>query len=565
MNKEIIKKARKMRLRSRLLVGCIVLPVLLLLCMFVAYYYFSKEDILSKTIQSSTKVVSIVEEIFSLNASWIEHQLDEVIEDPLVNSIVLGLNHTDYEENNTQVLKFKTYLSSKKSLYDNAKEVALYSANMMQMYSMSDKLDQKEVESYLEQASTNPKQSLWFHTKNGSEGLVVLVKPVCNDNSTIIGYALVGLEEKAFSSAFATLDSKEDSIVILNEANEYLFGTGTNLSYQQKIEVVDNATKINTTDYIAVTKKAKTSTWNVVDLISEDYVIEQLNSVKKLLVVFSTILILWMLIATRVLYLSLIGPLNEIIRCLNLVIEGNLNIRIEDDGDDEIHELAIQYNSLIDWLANLLEVVENEQGKKREAEIKMLQAQINPHFLFNTLNTLKGVALMNDDRPVAKGLQALAKLLRNTIVNSDELVEIQEEIENLNNYIIIQKLRYGNGFEIKYNVEEETKHYKIMKFILQPIVENAILHAFEEDKDGQVIEVNIFIENEYVVIVIEDNGIGYDTKQKDSETKGNLSGIGMKNVEERIRLTFSANYKMYTESKIGQGTKVTIKLPIVDQ
>ncbi|MEG0823131.1 MAG: sensor histidine kinase, partial [Erysipelotrichaceae bacterium] len=484
---------------------------------------------------------------------------------PLVNSIVLGLNHTDYEENNTQVLKFKTYLSSKKSLYDNAKEVALYSANMMQMYSMSDKLDQKEVESYLEQASTNPKQSLWFHTKNGSEGLVVLVKPVCNDNSTIIGYALVGLEEKAFSSAFATLDSKEDSIVILNEANEYLFGTGTNLSYQQKIEVVDNATKINTTDYIAVTKKAKTSTWNVVDLISEDYVIEQLNSVKKLLVVFSTILILWMLIATRVLYLSLIGPLNEIIRCLNLVIEGNLNIRIEDDGDDEIHELAIQYNSLIDWLANLLEVVENEQGKKREAEIKMLQAQINPHFLFNTLNTLKGVALMNDDRPVAKGLQALAKLLRNTIVNSDELVEIQEEIENLNNYIIIQKLRYGNGFEIKYNVEEETKHYKIMKFILQPIVENAILHAFEEDKDGQVIEVNIFIENEYVVIVIEDNGIGYDTKQKDSETKGNLSGIGMKNVEERIRLTFSANYKMYTESKIGQGTKVTIKLPIVDQ
>ncbi|MEG2684476.1 MAG: sensor histidine kinase [Erysipelotrichaceae bacterium] len=565
MNKEIIKKARKMRLRSRLLVGCIVLPVLLLLCMFVAYYYFSKEDILSKTIQSSTKVVSIVEEIFSLNASWIEHQLDEVIEDPLVNSIVLGLNHTDYEENNTQVLKFKTYLSSKKSLYDNAKEVALYSANMMQMYSMSDKLDHKEVESYLEQASTNPKQSLWFHTKNGSEGLVVLVKPVCNDNSTIIGYALVGLEEKAFSSAFATLDSKEDSIVILNEANEYLFGTGTNLSYQQKIEVVDNATKINTTDYIAVTKKAKTSTWNVVDLISEDYVIEQLNSVKKLLVVFSTILILWMLIATRVLYLSLIGPLNEIIRCLNLVIEGNLNIRIEDDGDDEIHELAIQYNSLIDWLANLLEVVENEQGKKREAEIKMLQAQINPHFLFNTLNTLKGVALMNDDRPVAKGLQALAKLLRNTIVNSDELVEIQEEIENLNNYIIIQKLRYGNGFEIKYNVEEETKHYKIMKFILQPIVENAILHAFEEDKDGQVIEVNIFIENEYVVIVIEDNGIGYDTKQKDSETKGNLSGIGMKNVEERIRLTFSANYKMYTESKIGQGTKVTIKLPIVDQ
>ncbi|MEG0315097.1 MAG: ATP-binding protein, partial [Erysipelotrichaceae bacterium] len=140
-----------------------------------------------------------------------------------------------------------------------------------------------------------------------------------------------------------------------------------------------------------------------------------------------------------------------------------------------------------------------------------------------------------------------------------------EEIENLNNYIIIQKLRYGNGFEIIYNVEEETKHYKIMKFILQPIVENAILHAFEEDKDGQVIEVNIFIENEFVVIVIEDNGIGFDTELKDKVVKGNLSGIGMKNVEERIRLTFSANYKMYTESIIGKGTKVTIKLPIVGQ
>ncbi|MEG0315165.1 MAG: histidine kinase, partial [Erysipelotrichaceae bacterium] len=443
MNIELIKKARKFRLRSRLLIGCIVLPVTLLLSMFVAYYYYSKEDILSKTIQSSLKVVQIVEENFSLNASRFEQQLDEIIEDPLVKSIVLGLDHTNYETSNTLVLEFKTYLSSKKSLYNNAKDVALYSSDMMQMYSMSNKFNKTEVQGYLKQASTNPNESVWFHTKNGSEGMVTLVKPVCNDNSTIIGYAVVGLEEKAFSASFVTLDSKEDSIVILNESNEYLFGAGTNLSYRQKVDVIDNTTSVNDTDYIAVTAKANTSTWNVVDLIAEDYVIEQLNSIKKLLFVFSIILILWMLLATSVLYVSLIGPLNEIIRCLNLVIEGNLNVRIEDVGDDELHELTIQYNSLIDWLANLLKAVEQEQGKKREAEIKMLQAQINPHFLFNTLNTLKGVALMNDDKPVAKGLQALAKLLRNTIVNSDELVEIKEEIENLNNYIIIQKLRYG--------------------------------------------------------------------------------------------------------------------------
>ena len=208
--------------------------------------------------------------------------------------------------------------------------------------------------------------------------------------------------------------------------------------------------------------------------------------------------------------------------------------------------------------------MESEQEQKRETQFQLLQAQINPHFLFNTLNTLHFLALMNDDKPVGEGISALAKLLRNTITDQKDEVSVAEEIENLKNYIIIQKLRYGDLFETVYNIDEEVKDCKILKFLLQPIVENSILHAFEEDREHQLLTIRAQKYHHYLKISIGDNGKGFKPKERKNSNR-NLSGIGIDNISERIRLMYGEKYSMQIQSSIGFGTIVTLLLPFTKE
>ena len=206
--------------------------------------------------------------------------------------------------------------------------------------------------------------------------------------------------------------------------------------------------------------------------------------------------------------------------------------------------MSTTFNDLLTRIEELLTTVQREQEQRRETQIQLLQAQINPHFLFNTLNTLRYLAILNEDKPVSEGINALAKLLRNTIVDSNEMVSVQEEIENVKNYIIIQKLQK-----------------KILKFLLQPIVENSILHAFEEDREHQILTIRAREKNGYLCIEIGDNGKGFCVEDSVSSNK-KLSSIGMKNIQERIQLMYGDTYSMKVESVIDVGTITTLLLPL---
>lgn len=170
------------------------------------------------------------------------------------------------------------------------------------------------------------------------------------------------------------------------------------------------------------------------------------------------------------------------------------------------------------------------------------------------------MAILNEDNPVSEGISALSKLLRNTIVDSNEYVDVEEEIENVKNYIIIQKLRYGDLFETVYNIDEDVRHCRILKFLLQPIVENSILHAFEEDREHQILTIRAQAEKGCLKIEIGDNGKGFQEVEQ-SYTNKKLSGIGIMNIQERIRLMYGDKYSMNIQSEVNKGTIVTLLLP----
>ncbi|PWX62102.1 two-component sensor histidine kinase, partial [Clostridium perfringens] len=312
-------------------------------------------------------------------------------------------------------------------------------------------------------------------------------------------------------------------------------------------------------NYVATYRKLKGFNWYIASMTPYDFINADIQSLRKEMTIIGLLFTLVVLIFSYFLYSSIKVPLYNLLNKMKRVSEGDLKVLVNDTYEDEIGVISDNFDSMLKRVNELIEKTKLQEVEKRDLEIRMLQAQINPHFLFNTLNSLKWTALMNQDYTVSEGLSSLAELLRNTIIDKNELVTIREELENIKNYVVIQKIRYGNSFDVQYEVDELLLENKVIKFILQPIVENSIIHGIDENKENQKIIIKIMSEEENILISIKDNGKGFNSKEKVKDNK--LSGIGWNNVDERIKLTFGLGYGTTIYSEVNKGTIVKIVIP----
>ena len=396
----------------------------------------------------------------------------------------------------------------------------------------------------------------WFYDhKNEVTGCRIPVY----EGALITGYAYAVFSEDMFTPV---LKSTADHTVLLitDERYQVLFGHGP-LENGTQLTIEDGTVSLGFTTYYVQESEIDRTGWKILDLTNEDYIYEEINNIRNMLLLYCVICLLILFFFSSLFYHSIYDPINKILNSMNDFNEEDMeSILVIDQGKDEIHDLNETFNNLVIRIEELLHTVNAEQEQRRETQFQLLQAQINPHFLFNTLNTLRYLALLNEDKPVSEGIGALAKLLRNTIVEKNELVTIQEEIENVRSYIIIQKLRYGDIFETVYNIDENVKYRRILKFLLQPIVENSILHAFEEDREHQILTIRVRSMQGFLKIEIGDNGKGFYPKEENSNKK--LSGIGMQNIQDRISLMYGGKYRMEVKSVVDAGTITTLYLPL---
>ncbi|MDD6236542.1 MAG: sensor histidine kinase [Clostridiales bacterium] len=210
-----------------------------------------------------------------------------------------------------------------------------------------------------------------------------------------------------------------------------------------------------------------------------------------------------------------------------------------------------------------------EQEQKRKSELKALQAQINPHFLYNTLDSIIWMAEAGNTDEVVEMTSALANLFRTSISKGDEIIPIQVEIDNITSYLTIQKMRYQDKLTYHIDVDDNIKKYKILKVVLQPLVENAILHGVKSKTTNGLIEIGAFETEDAVVFTVTDHGEGMTEEQlknifapkKNTVSRG--SGIGVNNVNERIKLYFGEQYGLQFFSRYGEGTTVHVVIPKV--
>lgn len=303
------------------------------------------------------------------------------------------------------------------------------------------------------------------------------------------------------------------------------------------------------------------SGWNLIGVSS----MEQLHAVQTQ--------ILWSFIGTGLFALGvcLIGiwfvlrlwikPLRDLQATILKVGSGHSDLRANETGSPELVDLARQFNIMLDRIDQLMIAVKEEEQNVRKYELQALSSQINPHFLYNTLDTIVWMAEFNDSKRVVEVTKSLAKYFRLALNQGHEQISLKDEIDHVRQYLFIQKQRYGEKSQYEIKELKQYDDYKIPKLILQPLVENAIYHGIKEMNRQGMIRVSVSENDTQLIVSIYDNGRGFVASETTNATLVRLGGVGLKNVDQRLQLQFGKSYHMEIKTEENTYTEIRLYFP----
>lgn len=427
--------------------------------------------------------------------------------------------------------------------------------------------------------TSSPHDSLqYIHTYRSSDKIIIGRKIYSSSQlNEHIGYILIYLDETFFSNKlFSNVAFGEESNIMLVRNDGYIISSqdrsllGKLLDNALLKQIRSNQSSLAKTVYTEYKNEQVVliSAYNeafdnyLITYFPYHYITDETTKINQKLVLLAFVLITLCICLTLIVYTSIMQPIHQMVEKCNNISYDRLNTAINDPSPDELGFLSRTIDQMLYriHISNMKQAQNEEQ--KRSLELSILQYQINTHFLFNTLNSLRVVAQMNSVPILEQGISSLSFLLQQTLVKKQEIIPLSQEIENLNHYFTIQGIRYAGMFDVKYKLENSSLSYEIPRFALQPLAENAIIHGTANAN----MPITIFIESHFsdnnsLKIVIRDNGCGFNSNETKQTSKKCGSGIGVENVDQRIKLHYGTSYGLSVESHMGEGTTCTLTLP----
>ncbi len=427
--------------------------------------------------------------------------------------------------------------------------------------------------------TSSPHDSLqYIHTYRSSDKIIIGRKIYSSSQlNEHIGYILIYLDETFFSNKlFSNVAFGEESNIMLVRNDGYIISSqdrsllGKLLDNALLKQIRSNQSSLAKTVYTEYKNEQVVliSAYNeafdnyLITYFPYHYITDETTKINQKLVLLAFVLITLCICLTLIVYTSIMQPIHQMVEKCNNISYDRLNTAINDPSPDELGFLSRTIDQMLYriHISNMKQAQNEEQ--KRSLELSILQYQINTHFLFNTLNSLRVVAQMNSVPILEQGISSLSFLLQQTLVKKQEIIPLSQEIENLNHYFTIQGIRYAGMFDVKYKLENSSLCYEIPRFALQPLAENAIIHGTANAN----MPITIFIESHFsdnnsLKIVIRDNGCGFNSNETKQTSKKCGSGIGIENVDQRIKLHYGISYGLSVESHMGEGTICTLTLP----
>lgn len=317
--------------------------------------------------------------------------------------------------------------------------------------------------------------------------------------------------------------------------------------------------------------------WIICSYVPLKILLEDTNALKWMLLLVTLLSITVMSFIGIRMATDIVNPINKLAETMMIVNSGNGTYVLETDRDDELGILNNAFNRMIKENKRLIKVVYQEQIMRTESEIKALQAQINPHFLFNTLETINWIAQLNDVTEVSDIVTSLSALMDASIGRGDKFISVREEFEYVEHYLSIMKKRYENRFDFIKTVECGVEEIKIPRLLIQPLIENAVYHGVKKRLGNVTVSLSAGTEDGKLIIVVMDNGVGIGAKvlseinsrlKIDNDTyfkqvhSGERKHVGIDNVNRRIKLLYGDKYGLRIESTEGEYTRIAVEIPM---
>ena len=408
----------------------------------------------------------------------------------------------------------------------------------------------------------------------GADEVVSIVKAASIGSGDKVGGAiLIDMRLSAIEELFTTsIIGKGGFLYIADSEGEMVYAPVNRVVYRLPLDALlrnPSAAIINVAglDYQVLGHRSPYTGWRTIGVFSLAETLREVLMIRYWTYIIGGITMILAIGTAYVFTSSIAKPVLDLRSLMKRVEDGDLSVRFSGVHDDEIGELGLGFNEMIGRIQGLIDQVYVEQRSKREAELRILQEQIKPHFLYNALDTIQWMAQEHRVDDVVSMVGALSSLFRIGLSKGLEFISLSDELEHVESYLLIQKMRYEDKFDYSIRCDPGLRSRQVLRLTLQPLVENAIYHGIKERRGHGTLSVEAKIDGSDLILTVSDNGVGM-TKETLAQLVGSLEvggpspgGYGIRNVHERIRLTFGKPYGLSFESIYGEGTVVTVRHP----
>ncbi|SDD07633.1 Histidine kinase-, DNA gyrase B-, and HSP90-like ATPase [Paenibacillus sp. UNCCL117] len=417
-----------------------------------------------------------------------------------------------------------------------------------------------------------------YFRQSGSGDAIVTGRQI-RYNRQIIGIVMFDLNDQFIRKTYDVKPTSDSMLYVIDENEEFIYEPGTGGLEKETVIKLNrelagsNASVEKTIDqksYLVISRQSEYTGWSTLALVPMPSLLTETVRIRNMIAQVAIVVFILIVIGTSQVSSRITRNIRRLRAMMMHVMEGNMSLpTVEIRSRDEIGQLYQAFKRMVEELKRLMEGIRTTEREKREAELAVLQAQIRPHFLYNTLNTVKYLAKLNGVPNIVEVSESLIELMRGVLGNSNEFLSLQEELQYVRSYVNIEKYKYVEPIHVDIQIEDEALlRCRVLKLMLQPIVENAIIHGVASSEHGGFVVIRIYGERKELRIEVRDNGQGmsaeqiealFDAGRNGSGTR--FSGMGIRNVHERIVRLYGDPYGVFVHSEPGAYTSVLIKFP----
>lgn len=594
MLKSLTKKWKNLSFATQMNLAFIAIFIFPFLCLFFVQTFYTKEIIKNKIIdymEANTRQASM--NISSELNTYKNSAYQMILDNHFMNSaLTLDKN------------AFPDYIYARQSVTNSFQTLASYYPNIQNMAFKTPK--SKHILWYtrfdtnpdlfntynpmLESVKTSTSDSSkWTHTSyyvswEKKELHMATLQHELKDfiNDRLIGYYLLNISLDSFNDILTsarTSDAKNNTLMVADNHGNIFYSINDkalekntrdliNLNYSDfsQEQTLYHRKLVLTNEPILISVIPVNGTnWYLINLQKEAYIDKEVHFILLIMSCATVLLLLLTVFATSLISKSMSSSIKNIVTSMKTACNGTLTVQIQEKNKNEISIIGQQFNLMMMTISKQIQTIQKINEQTKEAEIRSLEAQIDPHFLYNTLDSINWIAIENDEPEISSMLCNLAEIMRYRIQNSNSLVSLDIELYYLEKYLELQKQRFSNCFDYIIDVNPELNNCILHKLLFQPFIENSLIHGFDRTEHGGILKIIVKkYNNDYLNFIIQDNGKGLSQEQVNDIFQiknSSKSSIGIPNVLMRLELYYEKNYQFHVESEPNIGTTISIIIP----